>query len=143
MKQEIIISEISNIFHSFKSRMSRSLNEQGWPLTATHFKVLTFIEINQPCTGQYVSTHIKRDKAQVTRLLTDLLNTDFISKTLNPEDKRCQNLEITLTGKEMLASLQQCKTQVLGSVFKNIPETQQTKLVDLLQKIQSNLETEI
>jgi DNA-binding MarR family transcriptional regulator len=48
---------------------------------------------------------MQRDKAQITRVLNELLEDGYISKIANPEDRRSQLLRLSAKGKEIVTQL--------------------------------------
>jgi len=142
MTQDKIFIECSNLLHGFKNLLNKALTVYEWPLSTTHFKVMLFIEKMQPCTSLAVTAKLKRDKAQVARLIQDLLKSGFIQKTPNPTDKRSQLLELTDVGHHTFQEVNQAKQVMLDRLFEGITPEEQDVLLAHLMSVSERLESQ-
>lgn len=73
-------------------------NELG--LSALHINILNIVQASEQnrCTANKIAQVMKRDKAQIARLIKELLALNLIIKLPNPDDKRSQLLVLTDEG---------------------------------------------
>lgn len=139
MLNESVIYALSHVLHQFKAQLAQGLATAGIALAPTHFKVLRLIARMTPCTAQDIAYQLQRDKAQVTRLLQELLQQAVIERIPNPHDKRSQWLSVTAHGKALLESMAAVEAQVLEHLWQGIAEPQQAQLLNTLRTMQQNL----
>jgi deoxyribodipyrimidine photolyase len=67
------------LLHAYRRSMRQSYQEAGIDLAVAHIRALKVIHHHQqsaqePCTARLIAVSIERDKAQITRLVKDLLS---------------------------------------------------------------------
>ena len=123
MNSVSISDSVFTIMHLYRLTMRSKLNASDIGLHSMHVKCLTFIDRNTVCTANDIAVFFSRDKAQIARLIKEMIDKNWVNKVANPQDKRSQLLSLTEQGKS-LANL--------------IADTQR----DVQEKIQKNLSTE-
>ncbi|MEG3115396.1 MULTISPECIES: MarR family winged helix-turn-helix transcriptional regulator [Salinicola] len=103
---------LHQLMHAYKRALRQAYAEAELPLTVSHIRTLKAIRRQAPCTAQHIAHHTQRDKAQITRLLRDLLDADIIVRTPHPDDRRSQMLSLTAHGQAVLARVDTCERQV-------------------------------
>lgn len=142
MLEKQIIGGAAHLFHGYKAYLSREFIRRDLPFAASHYRVIRSIPSLQPCTAQTLARHLRRDKAQVTRLIQDLENKSIIERTPNPEDKRSQLLTLTRLGRKTLEQMAAAEKQVLAEVLRGLSKEDIKTFVQLLAVINRNLDTE-
>ena len=133
------IEGVSRLLHGFKSLLSREFQELGIDFAPTQMKVLRLVAHNEPCTSQELAGIIGRDKAQVTRLLQEMLNKGVIERAANPNDKRSQLLSVTETGTAALQVMEQAEQKVLAQLSQGLEPGEIAQFSELLERINSVL----
>ena len=113
---------IMALFYQFKGRMLQALSETGTSVAPMHVKSLHIINRKSPCTAQDIALTMGRDKAQVTRLINDLIARSLVFKEPNPNDKRSQFITLTETGQELVKVMAKVQKEVMDFMQKDISE---------------------
>lgn len=137
-------SELQNtivqIVGSFKRSMSQAMKQQGWDLSPLHFLIIRSIHLIEGCTPNTLSNYLKKDKAQITRLLNPLLKQGIVQKIANPNDKRSQYLTLTDKGLEWYTVLQASDLETLAAMRKGISDEELAQFLLIGEKMAGNLE---
>lgn len=87
-----------HLAHAIKQQLAIQLEAQDLGIAAMHLRVLKVIGTSKACTAIDIAGLFKRDKAQITRLVSQLIDKGYIQKKPNPHDKRSQLLALTSEG---------------------------------------------
>ena len=78
-------------------------------------------------------------KAQINRLIKELVSQELITKVDNEKDKRSQFLVLSAQGTEIMTMFKKVEKKVFNSMIKDIPATQIEDFVALTQRLKNNL----
>lgn len=95
------MDSIFNLMHVLKSQLGERLEAQEVGIAPMQARVLMIVHKKKNCTANDVVKFIKRDKAQITRLISGLIDQDLLRKEPNPHDKRSQLLIFTEKGQRV------------------------------------------
>lgn len=126
---ESLSDPLHRLTHAYTSRLREIIIEQGIPLPITHIRVLKAVCNNQHSTAHSIAVRMRRDKAQITRVLKELLDGDLIVKADNPDDGRSQLLKPTADGRKIVRKVKTLEARVMGQM------TQKLKLDEVKQFI--------
>jgi DNA-binding MarR family transcriptional regulator len=82
---------------------------------------------------------MKKDKAQIARIVARLLRQDLIIKQESPVDKRCVLLTLSVKGEKLLKRLDQVELEVTTDMLRGFTEQESISLAVLLERINKNL----
>lgn len=113
-------------------------------------KVVDDITIDQKLILQYLNDHpelsqneiaelVFKDNASLTRMIELMVKKGFLRRSINPEDRRRFNIELTAKGKEILEKLAPVIVENRKKAFAGISEEELTQLQRTLDKILTNL----
>lgn len=113
-------------------------------------KVVDDITIDQKLILQYLNDHpelsqneiaelVFKDNASLTRMIELMVRKGFLRRSINPEDRRRFNIELTAKGKEILEKLAPVIVENRKKAFAGISEEELTQLQRTLDKILTNL----
>lgn len=122
MSEPKSLESLFQLVHMLKRRMHEHIEQLDLSITPMHLRVLKIIKRKQTCTAVDIAQFLNRDKAQVTRLLNELIKQSLIEKVPNPEDKRSQRLLVTNEGAEILAQLAIIDTKMNDKMMKGISQ---------------------
>ncbi len=142
MAQEKTIETVFKLVHALKRQIHKHIETQQLGIAPMHVRVLKIIEHHPGCTAHDISLILERDKAQVTRLLSCLINQGLITKTQNPADKRSQFLAFTDKGKEIITKVSAVDNQITQILSKDLSEKEITTFISLAERISENLDNE-
>ncbi|GHB27545.1 MarR family winged helix-turn-helix transcriptional regulator [Salinicola rhizosphaerae] len=103
---------LHQLMHAYKRALRRAYRDADLELSVSHIRALKAIRTLAPCTAQHISQRTQRDKAQITRLLKDLLAADVIARSPHPDDRRSQILSLTPMGFAVLSRIDASERQV-------------------------------
>jgi DNA-binding MarR family transcriptional regulator len=75
------------------------------------------------------------DHSTVSRHVTNLIDAGHVSRQPDPTDRRAWRLELTDTGRQVLAAALGRRADVLAAATKDWPEGDRRRLVDLLEDL--------
>ena len=127
------------LVHAFKSCLAAELEAEGLSVAPTHMKILKMIAAMDGCTAQRIAQSINRDKAQVNRVIQDLVAQGMVERMRNPADKRSQLLHLSDKGKVTLESMNAVEHRVLCQMTHGIDAERQQAFIDLAEQLRSNL----
>ncbi|WP_076420800.1 MarR family transcriptional regulator [Colwellia sp. UCD-KL20] len=120
MSNEYISDVVFDIIHSYRIAMRSALNASDLGLNYMHVRCLTFINSNEVCTANDIVSYFARDKAQIARLIKEMIDKQWLTKTINLEDKRSQFLSLTEEGKRLVAFILKTQANVHKQMQKDI-----------------------
>ncbi|QPG04837.1 MarR family transcriptional regulator [Salinimonas marina] len=109
-------------------------------LSPMHFKALKLTTKISECTGQKVAEKMGRDKAQINRLLKELVEKGLLYKTENANDKRSQLLNLTDDGKKIIASFEKVENEINQLLVKDITSDELATFIHISEKLKTSLE---
>ncbi|WHI49567.1 MarR family transcriptional regulator [Microbulbifer sp. MLAF003] len=93
---------LHQLIHAYKRQLRARIQEQEIDLPVNHIRVLKGIGKYPQSTARSIALRMNQDKAQITRVLNELVHSALINKTDNPDDRRSQFLTPTAAGKKFL-----------------------------------------
>lgn len=111
---------LHQLMHAYKRALRRAYTEAELELSVSHIRALKAIRAFAPCTAQHISQRTRRDKAQITRLMKDLLAANVIARSPNPDDRRSQILSLTETGRHILNRIDASERRVHEALSRNL-----------------------
>ncbi|XQW83906.1 MarR family winged helix-turn-helix transcriptional regulator [Thalassotalea piscium] len=112
MSNELISNNIVCLFQAYKQAMRSTLKANEIGLNAMHVKCLSYIYKAQSCTANDIVINLNRDKAQIARLVKEMIAKNWLIKMANPEDKRSQLLSLTHEGISLAKLIQQTHSEI-------------------------------
>ncbi len=106
-----------------------------------YYSILIIIEKSETaCTQHHLCTVLRIDKVSMVRIIDYLVEKDYISKILNPKDRREYLLELTPKALAILPEIHQSIDEVNRSALKGISAAHQDAFYTYISTIQKNLE---
>ncbi|WP_339673648.1 MarR family transcriptional regulator [Dasania marina] len=128
-----------HLSHAIKQHLGSQLEAKNLNIAPMHVRVLKVINKHQSCTAIDIASFFKRDKAQITRLVKQLIELDFVKKKPNPEDKRSQLLVLTPQGTALQKSLSVFSEDLQKQITQGINAEDLATFVKVAEKMTSNL----
>lgn len=129
-----------NLMHAVRGNLGQQVKLLDKDLSPMHLKSMKVITRLEACTGQKMADFMGRDKAQVNRLIKELVKQELVVKTDNPEDKRSQILVLSDKGADIMKRFRLAEKQLFNTMSKGVPKEQLDEVVEVLQKLHSNLQ---
>lgn len=139
MKQQSISDSVFALVQAYRIAMRSGLKAQQLGLNAMHVSCLSFIAASHHCTANDIVNHFSRDKAQIARLLKEMIEKDWLRKTANPEDKRSQLLSLTNEGQALASLIKETQSKVQSQMCQNLSDQQIEEFETLAKMMVGNL----
>ena len=140
MKPRLLADPLHQLAHAYQSHMRRALPAAGieWPIT--HVRALKGIALTPNCTAQSLAVYMRSDKAQVTRVLNDLLGAGVIVKHDNPEDGRSRLLQLSTSGEALMLQARALESAVAKRMTDGLSTAEVDTFIRTAQRITVNLD---
>lgn len=132
--------QLFTVLDAYKSALQTTLAQQLPQLSLLNFRVLRLIGGTREVTPLQVAQLLRRDKAQVTRLLAELVDKGWLRKQPHPQDKRSVQLLLTEQGQVLLQQALVLEQQLSQRMLLGMSATQQQQLGDGLTALLANLQ---
>lgn len=139
MKRYSLADPLQQLTRAYKSHMRRAILAAGVELPVTHVRAVKGVALIPACTAQLLAVRMQRDKAQITRVLNELLNAGLIIKRNNPEDGRSQLLELSADGHALMRQIRKLEAATAERMTRGLTEQQIEAFINTAQCITSNL----
>ncbi|WP_166738775.1 MarR family winged helix-turn-helix transcriptional regulator [Psychromonas algarum] len=127
------------LVHAVRNNMKYEIKQLALDLSPMHFKSLKAISRIDNCTGQKLTELMGRDKAQINRLIKELVSQELINKIENKVDKRSQILALSEKGLEVMNTFKKVEKKVFNKMTHDIPAEQLKAFVETTEKLKNNL----
>lgn len=139
MTTTAISESLHRLTHAYKSALRESIQDQGIPLPITHIRALKAICRNPASTPQSIATRMRRDKAQITRVLNELQQTGLILKLDNPNDRRSQLLRPSPEGERIMARLNELEQETVARMTQHLSPNALETFISVARTMTDNL----
>lgn len=99
--------------------------------------ILYVISENNPTTAQDISVTLGRDKSQISRIVSLLIEKGLIEKTTDPTDARRITLYLSAKGRLQVASFNGAMVESTKSLMGHLSQSESEQFSNLLSKILS------
>ncbi|GAA6183464.1 MarR family transcriptional regulator [Aliiglaciecola sp. NS0011-25] len=128
-----------SLLHTVRNTIIEQVKQLDSDLSPMHLKSLKVISKIDDCTGQKLATFMVRDKAQINRLIKELVNQELVIKSCNENDGRSQILSLSSRGKKFIDKFNKIEKQVFDTMLKDIEPDEVANFIELAKKFKSNL----
>ncbi|QLF93699.1 MarR family transcriptional regulator [Pseudomonas sp. ABC1] len=141
MHTRYLADPLQQLTHAYRSHMRRAIQQAGIALPITHVRTLKLISHTHDCTAQNLVQQMRRDKAQITRVLNELLAGGLIAKQDNPQDRRSQLLHLSAQGEALMQRLQVLESEAAHRMSQGLTNEQLETFIQLARQMANNLNT--
>ena len=143
MKEINLKESLGHLFHIIYLKMRKKLDKKikVFGLTSSHqFGVLLLLSKAGSLTQKQISDATLGDEPNTTRMISTLIQNDFVKKQQNPNDKREQLVSLTENGKILLAKLIPLAMEDNKAIESLITEEEYKTLLVILNKINDGMD---
>lgn len=134
-----LLDQLQQLTAELRGQFFLQLGPELPGLTAMHGRLLLVIASQSGTTAQQLAELLRRDKAQVTRLLNDLQQAALVQRHTDPLDARRQLLVLSDQGMQIAAGLKTKKRQIASKMLNGLTTEQQGQMAGLLKLMYQNL----
>ncbi|GGQ19166.1 MarR family winged helix-turn-helix transcriptional regulator [Shewanella litoralis] len=137
---ENIKEPLFHLLHSMKRSLRQAMASDDLGITPLHMRVLKIISFNnKQVTANDIVQKTLIDKAQLARLIKELINLDYVFKLDNPTDKRSYFLGVSSSGSEVVQRLTVAEEHVNEIMKRGLSEQEIADFVRLAKQMAHNL----
>lgn len=136
MPKELLITNVGklrNLLHRILKL--RYIAEADVKLTIEEFILLNMIEARTDQILQSIAIATGKNKSVVMRMIDSLEHKRMIKRTVNPDDRRENLLNITEYGNEVLSQYQQIEKQLSNELLDGIPSDKVANFFEVIEII--------
>ena len=128
------------LMQNYRVTIREAINAGELGLNAMHVRCLHIIAATTQCTANDSVNQTQRDKAQIARLVKELLALNLIHKNASEHDKRCFILSFTAQGSTLYDKLLNAEQHVNAKMCKNLNPQQINDFLDTAQQMIKNMD---
>ena len=113
------------------------------PFSLTEARVLYELASAEQATAAQLGKQLGIDRGYLSRILRGFERRGLICRTPSPSDRRLGLLSLTLSGRSAFAQLDAHSQAAIGALLGNLPDEEQTRLVDATRTIESALDRQV
>ncbi len=122
----------------FKNQMVSEFKEREIELTIEQFVILSLLNSNCDLIQRDLASQLQKDKSIIVRQINCLLESQYVVRLTNKDDKRVKNLILTKKGFEKLNQMKEIASEVSRKLLTGISENELEIFQNVLLKIQEN-----
>lgn len=138
------IGYVSGRLHRIlRGKLAQKIEEEGLPINPTHFPVvgsLTFC--GKAITQGEIVELTGIDKHRISRLVDELLNLGLVEKSINPDNKRQNLVQITSKGQGVMNRVKEVMLAMEKEYTQDIPQEEVDVALKVINSIINKLENE-
>ncbi len=126
----------NKIFRQTQIYLDKALKK--YDLSSGSFRYLFILEKNEGICQNEISHLIGNDKAMSTRMITKLMESDFIERKPHEDDSRAYRLYLTDKAREMLPKVKSELNALIERITEGLTENDKEHMIDSLYKVFCN-----
>ncbi|GAW99888.1 MarR family winged helix-turn-helix transcriptional regulator [Secundilactobacillus mixtipabuli] len=132
----------ASLIHRIASFETQYLNQRlrSIDLNSDQARAINYISSHPNSMQRDIAHYLNRQEASVTNLLKGLVRRNLIVRTIPAENERTKLLSLTQAGADLVANIQQAFTQMNGLLEEPLSDAEATKLTQLLNTIQKQVD---
>lgn len=137
-----ISSKIDYILQHITSLLSRDSDQillEQLGIGYSQFKILRVLKSGAPVKQKFIADLLGQTEASISRQMNLLIDKQFISKTVDPRNKRVRLILITTKGRKMLDASNVVLKRFYESTFSGITDKQLNELFESLEKLHDKI----
>jgi len=124
---------------AIRDRIGRELVRKGYPITVEEFTALILIWDQDGEPQSALAKRLHRDRAFVTRLISDIESRGFVQRIPGKDDGRKKRLFLTEKGKKLMDDVTALISEILRFAGRGIPPEEMAACKDVLRRVLLNL----
>lgn len=134
----IIFYTIDKAIRTYRQYAQKRLKEHGFTITVDQWLVLRAIMENPSLKQNELSQVVFKDAASVNRIITLLVQADYLKRKLDPSNRRQMRLTVTLLGKDLLQKMQPLILANRENALEGITNLEKDCVMQVMEKITAN-----
>lgn len=130
-----VLDAVHALMHCYKRHMHQALREQHGGIGPMEARALAFVSRHPGSSASELVAHSGRDKAQIARLLQQLLDRGLLARQADPADGRRQLLALTDSGRAAQRVMARQRQRFASQISADLDSAEQAQLVALLRRL--------
>lgn len=139
MKTPTTSDVIFDLVQSYRTAMKQEIKASQLGINGMHIKCLSIINMTNHCTANDMVKSLSRDKAQIARVVKEMLTNNWVEKKTNIQDKRSQILVLTNEGLSLLKQVQKAQAKIQTQMQLDLTQQELDTFLHTSQKLIHNL----
>ncbi|WP_136068634.1 MarR family winged helix-turn-helix transcriptional regulator [Modicisalibacter radicis] len=139
MLPQSLSDSLHRFTHAYRAGLRTAAREADIPVAVTHIRVMKAICHRPQSTAHSIAKRMSRDKAQIARVLNELLDAELIVKTPNPEDRRSHWLTPTPAGERLMMQIRELERQTAERMTAGLSEADIARFLQLINHMSDNM----
>lgn len=135
-----IIYQIAEAAKSAHKSVSEVFVRNKFDVTVEQFGILALLWYKDGINQQDIANGLNRDKTTIARVVENMVKHKLVLKITDQMDRRNNLISLTKKGKSLQKQMVESSGQVYIKAVKDIPNKDIDKCLEVLVKIQSNLQ---
>jgi MarR family transcriptional regulator for hemolysin len=134
----IIFYNIDKAIRAYRNYAQRQLKLHGFSITIDQWLIIKAILENPEITQNEIGNLVFKDNASVTRIIDLMVKSEYLIRSVHPEDRRKTNLEVTESGLKTIKDVQKIVEQNRKIALDGISKEELQIMNNALLKISEN-----
>jgi DNA-binding MarR family transcriptional regulator len=134
-----IYAQIQALLYAMKAQILEAFREDADGLAPGAWRALLFFAQNPGSTASDLAAHAQRDKAQVARVIKDLVDAGYVKREPDPKDGRSQLLTLSARGRAIKARMSVHERRLGLRLVAGFSDRERAQLSLLLRRLSENL----
>lgn len=143
LPSETVFHSIESAIKDYRKFAQKNLTEEIPGITIDQGLILMFLDTHPEMTQNEIAELVFKDAASLTRIINTMVQKDYLTRSVHPEDRRRFRLAISDRGKEILRKLPSVVKQNREVALHGISPSELHQLKSTLNKIKANCETPV
>ena len=127
------------LMRTFKYSMKHAVKTGKLEISSVHVRVLHTIELTNNCTANDVSMQLQVDKAQIARVVKELIDQEWIVRAPHPTDGRSRILQLTSSGKTLIEKVHKIEGEVFQVMTQCVSAEEAAVFMNVVKKMSKSL----
>ncbi|HLP63257.1 MarR family transcriptional regulator [Flavobacterium sp.] len=136
--KNVIFYQIEQAIKTYRMYAQKQIKANGLKITIDQWLVLKSLKENPDFTQAELAEKVFKDSASITRILDLLVQSEYVEREINPNDRRKFNLSVTSKGDSILADTYAVVLQNRKKALEGISENDIQIMSETLKKISKN-----
>jgi DNA-binding MarR family transcriptional regulator len=133
-----VLYSIERTIKAYRKISQKNISSIVKGITVDQCLVLIILEKNAKFSQNEIAVLIFKDAASITRIIELMVNKGYLKRTINSDDRRKFNLEISTKGKETIKLLTPVLEENRKCALKDLSKKELEQLDSILHKIITN-----
>lgn len=130
---------IFSLSQYYRVNIRAAVNASELGLNAMYVRCLHVIANTPACTANYIVKNMGRDKAQIARLIKEMIAKGWLEKHPSSEDKRRQILSLSASGKQLQQKISLLEQELENTILSGLSTQDVSDFQRITGKMLSNL----